>query len=94
MCGVSEPFLPPSLPPSTRTLVPFLSGTPYEMGYAHGELMTEKAQGLMNDVWAYLEEQVVSTTLIISLSWASSFRTCELAFVCHFRNIHIDMNED
>ena len=30
------------------------------MGYAHGELMTEKAQGLMNSVWAYLEEQVVS----------------------------------
>lgn len=31
------------------------------MGYAHGELMKEKAEQMINDVWSYLEEQVVST---------------------------------
>jgi exportin-7 len=35
-------------------------GSPYEMGYAHGELMTSQAHSFMNDVWSYLEEQVVS----------------------------------
>ena len=35
------------------------TGTPYEMGYAHGSLMKEKAKGLINDVWAYMELQVV-----------------------------------
>lgn len=39
------------------------AGTPYQMGYAHGELMTEKAQGMINDVWNYLEEQVVSNLI-------------------------------
>ena len=34
-------------------------GTPYEMGYAHGELMKEKANSMMNAVWEYLEDQVV-----------------------------------
>ena len=29
------------------------------MGYAHGVLMKEKAQSMMNDVWKYLEDQVV-----------------------------------
>jgi hypothetical protein len=33
-------------------------GSPYEMGYAHGELMTSQAHSFMNDVWSYLEEQV------------------------------------
>lgn len=32
------------------------------MGFAHGELMKQKALNMMNDVWAYLEEQVVSIT--------------------------------
>lgn len=36
-----------------------VSGTPYDMGYAHGVLMKEKAQSMMNDVWKYLEDQVV-----------------------------------
>ena len=35
------------------------AGSPYDMGYAHGELMKERATGLINDVWNYLEEQVV-----------------------------------
>ena len=34
-------------------------GSAYEMGYAHGELMSERAQGMVNDVWNYLEEEVV-----------------------------------
>lgn len=29
------------------------------MGYAHGQLMKEKAQGLVSDVWAYMVQQVV-----------------------------------
>lgn len=29
------------------------------MGYAHGELMQEKAKSMMDDVWSYLENQVV-----------------------------------
>ncbi len=35
-----------------------LYGTPYEMGYAHGELMKEDATAFINAVWGYLEEQV------------------------------------
>ena len=35
-------------------------GTPYEMGYAHGELRTEQVQKLMNGIWEYFEEMVVS----------------------------------
>jgi len=29
------------------------------MGYAHGTLQKEKAYKFMNDVWRYMEEQVV-----------------------------------
>lgn len=29
------------------------------MGYAHGELMKEKTQQLMHDVWEYMKLQVV-----------------------------------
>ena len=36
------------------------AGTPYEMGYANGELMEAQAHGLIDGVWGYLEEQVVS----------------------------------
>ena len=32
------------------------------MGYAHGELMNQGAHGLVNDVWTYLEEQVVGSS--------------------------------
>lgn len=32
------------------------------MGYAHGELQKEKAVNMMDDVWKYLEEQVVSSS--------------------------------
>ncbi len=31
------------------------------MGYAHGELLTEKAQSMLNSVWEYLEQQIVSS---------------------------------
>ena len=34
------------------------------MGYAHGELMQEKAKSMMNDVWNYLEDQVVCIILL------------------------------
>ncbi|KAL5471501.1 hypothetical protein EMCRGX_G029624 [Ephydatia muelleri] len=33
-------------------------GTPYQMGYAQGQLLSTEAQGLINDVWTYMEEQV------------------------------------
>ena len=33
-------------------------GTPYEMGYAQGELMLNEARKMVNDTWAYLEEQI------------------------------------
>ena len=36
-----------------------LLGTPYEMGYAHGELMKDIASKFIDDVWKYLEEEVV-----------------------------------
>ena len=42
-------------------LFPSHAGSAYEMGYAHGELMSERAQGMVNDVWNYLEEQVVGS---------------------------------
>ncbi len=38
-----------------------LTGSPYEMGYAHGQLMQERAKSMMNDVWSYLKDQVVGT---------------------------------
>ena len=41
------------------------TGSPYEMGYAHGSLMKDKVKGLMNDVWAYMELQVVSSNTVV-----------------------------
>jgi len=43
------------------------SGTPYEMGYAQGELLKDDATTFINAVWTYLEQQVV-----ISLDQRSS----------------------
>ncbi len=43
------------------------------MGYAHGELLKEKAKNMMDDVWKYLEEQVVS-------SWLDSAAGFEIVF--------------
>ncbi|WAR12323.1 DCD1A-like protein [Mya arenaria] len=34
-------------------------GTPYEMGYAQGELMKTETINFMNSVWKYLEDQVI-----------------------------------
>ena len=34
------------------------------MGYAHGMLQKEKVSNLMNDVWKYLEEQVVRPNIL------------------------------
>ncbi|XP_078483757.1 protein dcd1A [Ciona intestinalis] len=34
-------------------------GTPYEMGLAHGTLLKKEAADFMNQVWSYLEEQVI-----------------------------------
>ncbi|KAH3769045.1 hypothetical protein DPMN_170292 [Dreissena polymorpha] len=34
-------------------------GTPYEMGYAQGQLLKTEANLFMNSVWRYLEEQVI-----------------------------------
>ena len=42
------------------------TGTPYEMGYAHGQLMKEKAQHLFDDVWAYMEQEIVCAILYLS----------------------------
>lgn len=36
-----------------------LWGTPYEMGYAHGQLLPQRIKGLIDTFWNYLEEQVV-----------------------------------
>ena len=36
-----------------------LTGTPYEMGFAHGTLLKKEATTFMNQVWEYLEDQVV-----------------------------------
>ena len=33
------------------------------MGYAHGQLMQERAKSMMNAVWSYLEDQVVCIML-------------------------------
>ena len=41
-----------------------LIGTSYDMGYAHGELMREQAKAFMDDVWLYIEVQVVSIVTI------------------------------
>ena len=64
-CGVSE-LAGPARGRECRVLLRLasrlfytLAGSPYNMGYAHGELMKERATGLINDVWNYLEEQVV-----------------------------------
>jgi exportin-7 len=36
-------------------------GTPYEMGYAQGELMKDVASTFIDDVWTYLEEEAVGS---------------------------------
>ena len=38
------------------------------MGYAHGELMQENAKNMMNDVWNYLEDQVVTCILRLQMT--------------------------
>ena len=44
----------------TISILPWIRlGSPYELGYAHGQLMQEKANNMINDVWNYLEDQVV-----------------------------------
>ena len=35
------------------------AGTPYDMGYAHGSLLKERTQDMLNSVWSYFELQVV-----------------------------------
>lgn len=40
--------------------VAHLWGTPYDMGYAHGQLFGDIATNVSNAVWAYFEEQVTS----------------------------------
>ena len=42
-----------------NTVICIYVGTPYEMGFAHGTLLTEEATDLLNSVWKYLEDQVV-----------------------------------
>ena len=39
--------------------ISLLLGSPYEMGYAHGSLLKERAQDMLNSVWSYFELQVV-----------------------------------
>ena len=33
------------------------------MGYAHGELLSDEANAMMDQVWEYLKDQVVSVKL-------------------------------
>jgi len=42
----------------------FTLGTPYEMGYAQGTLLKKEASQFMNEVWEYLEDQVVRNSFI------------------------------
>jgi len=51
-----------------KTRYVLLVGTPYEMGYAHGTLLKDKATAFMNELWLYLEDQVVSCGLLSSNS--------------------------
>jgi hypothetical protein len=47
-------------------------GTPYEMGYAHGSLLKEKSQDMLEGVWAYFElqvEQAINGTIDFLPSW-------------------------
>lgn len=43
-------------------------GSPYQMGYAHGELMKETAQHLVSDVWDYMKTQVVRAAPLLICS--------------------------
>merc|ERR1712065_116954 len=44
---------------STYNLV-HVYGTPYEMGYAQGELLKEEASEFISSVWSYLESMVTA----------------------------------
>ena len=35
------------------------------MGFAHGTLLKEEATDLLNSVWKYMEDQVVSTVRVL-----------------------------
>jgi hypothetical protein len=37
----------------------YVIGTPYDMGKAHGQLMNTRVVKFIDNVWRYLEEQVV-----------------------------------
>ena len=65
--GTAYEVPPPWLPSPTRAradvdvaFVPLFSCARVcpQMGFAHGTLMLEEARGLVNDVWAYFEQQV------------------------------------
>ncbi|XP_076461219.1 protein dcd1B-like isoform X2 [Babylonia areolata] len=34
-------------------------GDPYDMGFAHGTLMKDKAKQMIDDVWKYMEDQII-----------------------------------
>ncbi|KAK3083855.1 hypothetical protein FSP39_004201 [Pinctada imbricata] len=40
-------------------LIAHVWGTPYDMGFAHGQLVSDKAVRMMDAVWKYLEDQIV-----------------------------------
>ena len=52
----------------------YFVGSPYEMGLAQGQLMTQNVQGLIDDVWNYLEEQVVSPSNFSKRLTATMYR--------------------
>ena len=37
-----------------------LWGTPYQKGYAHGQLLADRAKALVDGIWQYLEDEVES----------------------------------
>jgi isopenicillin-N N-acyltransferase-like protein len=56
--------------PGFEFYVAHIYGSPYELGYAHGQLFQGIAANVSNDVWAYFESQITSDLTFLP-AWLS-----------------------
>ena len=50
-------------PPGFEFHVLHFFGSAYEMGFAHGQLVTSEVRAMLNETWAYMESQVTGESV-------------------------------
>ncbi len=48
-------------------IINVIPGTPYEMGYAQGQLVKEQVVNLMDNAWGFMEEQIVRPHVVVRI---------------------------